>query len=175
MIDPSVLADTEARFVDDGDIVTSAGVSAGIDMALHLVARLESVDAARARAPRHPVRPRAPGMTGLLDAPVLEHALLPVRPGEEDAFEAAMAEAPAARVEHPRLPRDPRLPRRRAARDVPAARSAGTRSRRTRWGSAGRRSTRGGASSCTTSTSRSRWSSTSSRFRSNLPASNIAR
>lgn len=48
VLDPSVLADTEARFVDDGDIVTSAGVSAGIDMALHLVARLESVDAARA-------------------------------------------------------------------------------------------------------------------------------
>ncbi len=45
--DPSVLADTEARFVDDGDVVTSAGVSAGIDMALHLVARLESPDAAR--------------------------------------------------------------------------------------------------------------------------------
>ena len=48
LIDPSVLADTEARFVDDGDVVTSAGVSAGIDMALHLVARLESVDMARA-------------------------------------------------------------------------------------------------------------------------------
>ena len=48
MIDPSVLLDTEARFVDDGDVVTSAGVSAGIDMALHLVARLESVDVARA-------------------------------------------------------------------------------------------------------------------------------
>lgn len=47
-IDRSVLADTEARFVDDGDVVTSAGVSAGIDMALHLVARLESVDEARA-------------------------------------------------------------------------------------------------------------------------------
>lgn len=47
-IDPSVLADTEARFVDDGDVVTSAGVSAGIDMALHLVARLESVEVARA-------------------------------------------------------------------------------------------------------------------------------
>lgn len=44
--DPSVLIDTEARFVDDGDVVTSAGVSAGIDMALHLVARLESVTAA---------------------------------------------------------------------------------------------------------------------------------
>ena len=45
--DPSVLADTEARFVDDGDVVTSAGVSAGIDMALHLVARLDSPEAAR--------------------------------------------------------------------------------------------------------------------------------
>ncbi|HEY0185989.1 MAG TPA: DJ-1/PfpI family protein [Cellulomonas sp.] len=46
-LDPSVLVDTEARYVDDGDVVTSAGVSAGIDMALHLVARLESVDVAR--------------------------------------------------------------------------------------------------------------------------------
>lgn len=46
-IDPSVLPDTEARFVDDGDVITSAGVSAGIDMALHLVARLDSVEAAR--------------------------------------------------------------------------------------------------------------------------------
>ncbi|RMI14350.1 DJ-1/PfpI family protein [Cellulomonas triticagri] len=46
-LDPSVLVDTEARFVDDGDVVTSAGVSAGIDMALHLVARLDSREAAR--------------------------------------------------------------------------------------------------------------------------------
>ena len=30
------------RFVDDGAIVTAAGVSAGIDMALHLIARLHS-------------------------------------------------------------------------------------------------------------------------------------
>ena len=37
----------EERFVDAGDVVTSAGVSAGIDMALHLVARLGSVDRAR--------------------------------------------------------------------------------------------------------------------------------
>lgn len=46
-IDPSVVVDTEARFVDDGDVVTSAGVSAGIDMALHLIARLESPAVAR--------------------------------------------------------------------------------------------------------------------------------
>jgi transcriptional regulator GlxA family with amidase domain len=35
------------RFVDDGDVITSAGVSAGIDMALHLVARLAGVERAR--------------------------------------------------------------------------------------------------------------------------------
>ena len=46
-IDPSIDVRSEARFVDDGDVVTSAGVSAGIDMALHLVARLAGVDRAR--------------------------------------------------------------------------------------------------------------------------------
>jgi transcriptional regulator GlxA family with amidase domain len=40
--DPSIELRRSDRFVDDGDIVTSAGVSAGIDMALHLVARLAS-------------------------------------------------------------------------------------------------------------------------------------
>jgi transcriptional regulator GlxA family with amidase domain len=35
------------RFVDNGQVVTAAGVSAGIDMALHLVARLHSEDRAR--------------------------------------------------------------------------------------------------------------------------------
>jgi transcriptional regulator GlxA family with amidase domain len=37
----------EERWVDLGDVVTSAGVSAGIDMALHLVARLGSPERAR--------------------------------------------------------------------------------------------------------------------------------
>jgi transcriptional regulator GlxA family with amidase domain len=37
----------DERFVDDGDVVTAAGVSAGIDMALHLVARLQSSERAR--------------------------------------------------------------------------------------------------------------------------------
>jgi transcriptional regulator GlxA family with amidase domain len=35
------------RFVDAGHVITSSGVSAGIDMALHLVARLHSLDRAR--------------------------------------------------------------------------------------------------------------------------------
>jgi transcriptional regulator GlxA family with amidase domain len=46
-LDPSILVDTEARYVDDGDVVTSAGVAAGIDMALHLVERLETPAVAR--------------------------------------------------------------------------------------------------------------------------------
>jgi transcriptional regulator GlxA family with amidase domain len=43
-----VLRDT--RVVDEGQIVTSAGVSAGIDMALHVVARLHGEEIARRTA-----------------------------------------------------------------------------------------------------------------------------
>ncbi len=46
-LDPSIDVDRDARYVDDGNVITSAGVSAGIDMALHLVARLAGVDRAR--------------------------------------------------------------------------------------------------------------------------------
>jgi transcriptional regulator GlxA family with amidase domain len=40
------------RFVDQGRIITSAGISAGIDMALHLVARLAGANIARQTAER---------------------------------------------------------------------------------------------------------------------------
>jgi transcriptional regulator GlxA family with amidase domain len=46
-LDPTVITDVRSRFVDDGDLITSAGVSAGIDMALHLVARLASNERAQ--------------------------------------------------------------------------------------------------------------------------------
>jgi transcriptional regulator GlxA family with amidase domain len=46
--DPTVITDVNARYVDDGDLVTSAGVSAGIDMALHLVTRFAGAERARA-------------------------------------------------------------------------------------------------------------------------------
>ena len=46
-LDPTVQTDVQARFVDDGDLITSAGVSAGIDMALHLVARFAGTERAR--------------------------------------------------------------------------------------------------------------------------------
>ncbi|WP_017594462.1 DJ-1/PfpI family protein [Nocardiopsis potens] len=44
--DPGIDVVHDARFVDEGSVVTSAGVSAGIDMALHLVARLDGAAAA---------------------------------------------------------------------------------------------------------------------------------
>ena len=46
-LDPTLEPRPDARFVDDGDIITAAGVSAGIDMALHLIVRLKDADRAR--------------------------------------------------------------------------------------------------------------------------------
>lgn len=46
-LDPSVQVRERDRWVDDGDVITSAGVSAGIDMALHLVDLLAGTDRAR--------------------------------------------------------------------------------------------------------------------------------
>jgi transcriptional regulator GlxA family with amidase domain len=40
----------KARWVDAGNIVTSSGVSAGIDMALSVIARLHGRDLARSSA-----------------------------------------------------------------------------------------------------------------------------
>ena len=60
-LDPTIDVRADERFVDDGDVITSAGVSAGIDMALHLVSRLSTPDRARrvrrgiAYDPRPPV------------------------------------------------------------------------------------------------------------------------
>jgi transcriptional regulator GlxA family with amidase domain len=47
-LDSSIEPRRDDRFVDDGDVVTAAGVSAGIDMSLHLVDRLAGLEDARA-------------------------------------------------------------------------------------------------------------------------------
>jgi transcriptional regulator GlxA family with amidase domain len=46
-LDSTIDVRCDERFVDDGDVITAAGISAGIDMALHLVVRLSSTDRAR--------------------------------------------------------------------------------------------------------------------------------
>ena len=47
---PAVRVREGVRWVDEGAVVTSAGISAGIDMCLHLVARLHTLELARATA-----------------------------------------------------------------------------------------------------------------------------
>ena len=44
---PAVVTIDDQRVIDEGEIVTSAGVSAGIDMALYMVARLNGIEIAR--------------------------------------------------------------------------------------------------------------------------------
>ena len=44
---PEITVKRDVRFVDNGTIITTAGVSAGIDGALHLVARLQGLDMAK--------------------------------------------------------------------------------------------------------------------------------
>lgn len=46
-LDPTVQPRPDDRWVDDGDVITAAGVSAGIDMALHLVRRVVGQQRAR--------------------------------------------------------------------------------------------------------------------------------
>jgi transcriptional regulator GlxA family with amidase domain len=47
---PALTVVDTGRWIDDGDILTSAGISAGIDMSLHLVARLAGDKLAMATA-----------------------------------------------------------------------------------------------------------------------------
>lgn len=47
---PTLTVVDNVRWVDAGDIVSSAGISAGIDMSLHLVSRLHSTELARLTA-----------------------------------------------------------------------------------------------------------------------------
>lgn len=46
-LDPTIEVRPDDRFVDSDEVVTASGVSAGIDMAIHLVRRLHSEERAR--------------------------------------------------------------------------------------------------------------------------------
>ena len=58
---PTVSVLGDRRVVDEGRIITSAGVSAGIDMSLHVVARLHGIETAAwtARRMEYDWRPSA--------------------------------------------------------------------------------------------------------------------
>lgn len=58
---PAVMVDEDVLFVDDGDIVTSAGTAAGIDASLHLVRRELGSEVANVIARRMVVAPQRDG------------------------------------------------------------------------------------------------------------------
>jgi len=47
---PNLSVQDDVRWVDEGNIVTSAGISAGIDMSLHLVSKIENYELAKKTA-----------------------------------------------------------------------------------------------------------------------------
>ena len=68
---PTAKLDPDVLFVDDGDIVTSAGTAAGIDACLHLVRREIGTTAANAIARRMVVPPqREGGQRQFVDLPI---------------------------------------------------------------------------------------------------------
>jgi transcriptional regulator GlxA family with amidase domain len=80
---PDVEVDPGVLYVDEGDIVTSAGVAAGIDLCLHLVRRDLGAHAANAIARQIVVAPhRDGGQAQFVDAPLPaadERGLAPTR------------------------------------------------------------------------------------------------
>lgn len=70
---PSVRLDPDVLFVDDGDVLTSAGVAAGIDLLLHLVRRDHGSEVANRVARRNVVAPwREGGQAQFVERPVPE-------------------------------------------------------------------------------------------------------
>ena len=70
---PTVLLDPDVLFVDDGDVLTSAGVAAGIDLLLHIVRRDHGTAAANRVARRNVIAPwRDGGQSQFSERPVPE-------------------------------------------------------------------------------------------------------
>ncbi len=68
---PAVRLDAEVLFVDDGDVLTSAGVAAGIDLLLHLVRRDHGSEVANRVARRNVVAPwREGGQSQFVERPL---------------------------------------------------------------------------------------------------------
>jgi len=68
---PRVTVDADVLYVDDGDVLTSAGVGAGIDLCLHIVRRDHGAEAANAVARRMVVAAhRAGGQAQYVERPL---------------------------------------------------------------------------------------------------------
>jgi AraC family transcriptional activator FtrA len=82
---PRVEVDAAVLYVDEGDVLTSAGTAAGIDLCLHLVRRDHGAAVANRVARRMVVAPHRPGgQAQFVEAPVAPR-------GADDPVAAAMA------------------------------------------------------------------------------------
>jgi transcriptional regulator GlxA family with amidase domain len=90
---PQAHIDPDVLYVDDGDLLTSAGVAAGIDLCLHLLRRDHGVEAANRAARQTVVAPHRSGG----QAQFIERA---VPPSDDGGLEATRAHA-LARLDEP--------------------------------------------------------------------------
>jgi transcriptional regulator GlxA family with amidase domain len=68
---PKVKVDPDVLYVDEGDVVTSAGVAAGIDCCLHLLRQISGAEVANRRARRLLIAPhRQGGQAQFIERPV---------------------------------------------------------------------------------------------------------
>lgn len=81
---PQAHVDPDVLYVDDGDLLTSAGVAAGIDLCLHLLRRDHGVEAANAAARQTVVAPHRSGG----QAQFIERAVAPTDDGSLEATRA---------------------------------------------------------------------------------------
>jgi transcriptional regulator GlxA family with amidase domain len=98
---PAVEVEPEVLYVDEGDVVTSAGVAAGIDLCLHLVRRDAGAEAANAIARQIVVAPhRDGGQAQFVEAPLPaadERGLAPTRLWALDRLREPLTVAAMAR------------------------------------------------------------------------------
>jgi transcriptional regulator GlxA family with amidase domain len=80
---PSVRVDPKVLYVDDGDVLTSAGAAASIDLALHMVRTDHGADVANAMARRTVVPPHRDGGQA-------QYVEMPVPEPTEDALTATL-------------------------------------------------------------------------------------
>lgn len=78
---PAVKVDPDVLFVDDGDVLTSAGVAAGVDLCLHIVRNDHGTEAANAVARRCVVPPwRDGGQAQYIERPIPEPSVATTAP-----------------------------------------------------------------------------------------------
>ncbi len=99
---PRVRLEPDALFVDEGEVMTSAGLSAGIDLSLHMI-RTDFGAAAGARVARHMVAPphRDGGQAQFIDGDAVVSAMRrKTREGDREGLEATRRWA-AGRLDEP--------------------------------------------------------------------------